>query len=71
LKGPGGILAATEDVEGLRDGMVRILENPVFARELGECGRRSVVENYSLELHVQKYIALFQEKIEEKAARRA
>lgn len=62
--GPGGILAEHENVEQFAQGIATILDHKSVARELGAGGRQSVVENYSLDLHCQRYIDLFQERID-------
>lgn len=61
--GPGGILAAQEDVDQFSLGIATILDHKSVARELGAGARQSVVDNYSLDLHVDRYIRLFEERI--------
>lgn len=62
--GPGGILAEPESIEQFAQGIATILDHKSVARELGAGARQSVVDNYSLDLHCERYIALFQERIE-------
>jgi len=71
LKGPGGIIAPPEDAEQMSAAIERILDDPAVARPLADAARTSVVENYSLDLHVQRYISLFQEKIDQRRSSRA
>lgn len=63
--GPGGILVNQENYEQFSHAMATILDHKSMARELGAGGRHSVMQNYSLDLHCQRYIDLFQEKIEQ------
>ncbi|HVP72505.1 MAG TPA: glycosyltransferase [Phycisphaerales bacterium] len=65
--GPGGILAEPEDVEQFAQGIATILDHKSVARELGAGGRQSVIDNYSLDLHCERYIKLFEEKIAARA----
>jgi glycosyltransferase involved in cell wall biosynthesis len=61
--GPGGILAEPESVEQFSQGIATILEHKSVARELGAGGRQSVIDNFSLDLHCDRYIRLFEEMI--------
>ncbi len=69
--GPGGILADRENVEQLSRGIATILSDQAVGRRLGAAGRRSVIENYSLDLHCRRYIELFEEKIAAQKSHRA
>lgn len=71
LKGPGGIIVPPEDAAQMSEAIARIIEDGSLARTLREGARASVVENYSLDLHVQRYISLFREKIEQREGRSA
>jgi glycosyltransferase involved in cell wall biosynthesis len=61
--GPGGILADSENVEQFSQGIASILEDQAYAHALGTSARTSVLENYSLDLHCERYIKLFEERI--------
>ena len=69
--GPGGILAEPESVEQFAQGIATILDHKSVARELGAGARQSVIDNYSLDLHCERYISLFQERIDAHASRSA
>lgn len=63
--GPGGLIADAENVDQLSQGIIRLLEDRTLNETLRQSARRSVVENYSLDLHCQRYIALYRQKIEQ------
>ncbi|MCI0629867.1 MAG: glycosyltransferase [Phycisphaerales bacterium] len=63
LAGPGGIIAPAEDVEEFGRAIANILVTDELCRALAEGARRSIVENYTLDLHAQRYIALYREKL--------
>lgn len=64
--GPGGFLAETESVEQFSQGIATILDHRSVSRELGAGARQSVIDNYSLDRHCERYIRLFEERIAER-----
>lgn len=63
--GPGGLVVEPENIAQLSQGITRLLEDRALRASLGKSARRSVIELYSLDVHCKKYIALYQEKIEQ------
>ncbi len=61
--GPGGLICEPEDHQQFSEDLARILEQPALRDALGVGGCTSVERNYSLDLHVDRYIALFEERI--------
>ena len=54
-----GCLVDPHDARGWAEAVVGLLENPTRARGLGSSARAFVVENYSLEQIVRRYVALY------------
>ena len=50
-----GICVAPGDVEALRDAICQILKNPEIGVQLGICGRRKVVADYSMDRIFKQY----------------
>jgi glycosyltransferase involved in cell wall biosynthesis len=61
--GPGGVIAPPEDVEAFSTGIAQILEHPAMRDSLRDGARRSVIENYTLDLHCARYVSLYEERI--------
>ena len=49
-----GFLVEEEDVEGMATYMVRLIENPELAIEMGNKGRKNISDNFSLQQHLMK-----------------
>ncbi len=58
------------DAEGLARAITRLLSEPEFARELGECGRVFVTQKYPLARMVEHTIALYEEVVRGEFPRR-
>jgi glycosyltransferase involved in cell wall biosynthesis len=54
-----GLLFRTGDADGLADGVLRLLADPAWARDLGRAGRRRVIERFSTEAKVTRLLALY------------
>lgn len=48
-----GLLVDEHDVEGMSKQMLKVLENKVYAQELGERGKSFIAENFSLQKHLR------------------
>jgi starch synthase len=48
-----GLLYREGDVQGLRDAILRLVDDPSLARRLGQAGRTRVVENFSWQRHAE------------------
>ncbi|MFC1495462.1 glycosyltransferase family 4 protein [Thermodesulfobacteriota bacterium] len=59
-----GFLASPQDIDDLRDNIQKALNNPQLLKEMRANCRRIVMEEYSLEIQAQRYLALYQEIIE-------
>jgi len=58
--GVTGLLVDPDDMAGLADALSRVIQDPSWARRLGENGRAFVQQRYRLEKSVQTLIELFQ-----------
>lgn len=52
IEGKTGLLVAEHDVTGMTENMISLLENPQFAKELGENGKEHIKSNYTLSRHI-------------------
>jgi glycosyltransferase involved in cell wall biosynthesis len=56
-----GILIPAKDAKALENAIYRVLEDNRFAQELGENGRKTVLEKYSVERNVDRLVDLYRE----------
>jgi len=61
-----GYRAIPESVEDLREGITILLEDRAFHDRIAKSAREVAVNEYSLDLHVKRYVALYQEVIEQR-----
>jgi glycosyltransferase involved in cell wall biosynthesis len=66
-----GYLARAEDVQDFSNGIVHLLENGSLRHEMGEQCRTIVVREYSAQLEVQRYIALYDDVLHNRESRAA
>lgn len=59
--GQNGLLVPPKDPEALHDALLRLIENPGLRREMGESGRKLVVERFSDTLVNQQTLELYRE----------
>jgi glycosyltransferase involved in cell wall biosynthesis len=59
--GTTGYLAKPEDAQDLSNGIVQLLENESLRTAMSQQCRAIAVKEYSLELHVQRYIELYRQ----------
>ena len=59
--GVTGYLARPEDVQDLRNGIVQLLEDAPLRQAMGQQCRAIAVQEYSTQLEVQRYIALYRD----------
>lgn len=59
-EGETGIFAKPEDVETLKVGLDRLLENPAFCAELGKNARKKVEQEFSIEENMRKLISIYE-----------
>jgi glycosyltransferase involved in cell wall biosynthesis len=62
--GKNGLLRGFNDVDGLVDSAVEVLEDPSSYRELGAAAQRTVAERYSLETVLPRMLEMYQETIQ-------
>ena len=55
-----GLLSNPDDVKSLSDAVLFFVRNPNEREEMGRRGRSHVKENYSIDLIVDQYLALYQ-----------
>jgi glycosyltransferase involved in cell wall biosynthesis len=60
----GGKLFKVGDIEGLRDAMQYIIDNPEAAQEMGRVGRKQVLEKYELSKIIEMHEALYYRALE-------
>ena len=54
-----GLLVPPGDAPALTSALLRLLEDPAFARRLGQAGRAGVAEHFSLQAMVDGYRGLY------------
>lgn len=59
-----GYLATPEDASDLRQGIVQLLDDPILRDRMSKHCRAIAVEEYSLELQVQRYIELYRQVLQ-------
>jgi glycosyltransferase involved in cell wall biosynthesis len=59
-----GYLAEPENAQDLCDGIVQLLEDEPLRNAMGQQGREIVLKDYTLELHVQRYVALYRQLLQ-------
>jgi glycosyltransferase involved in cell wall biosynthesis len=59
-----GYLAKPENAQDLRDGIVQLLEDEPLRNVMGQQGREIVLKEYTLELNVQRYVALYRQLLQ-------
>ena len=57
--GKTGFVVAADDTSALADAMIRLLENPTLARQLGEAGRIRADDCFSIERCIDAYELLY------------
>jgi len=62
-----GLLVNSDDVEGLSQAMLYLIRNGMKREELGNQGRLSIQENYSIDLIADKYIGLYKRMLNRKS----
>lgn len=60
-----GYLAQPENAAQLRDGIIQLLEDEPRRRAMGQECRRVVLQEYSLDLQVKRYIALYRQLLQQ------
>ncbi|MEL7061605.1 MAG: glycosyltransferase family 4 protein, partial [Acidobacteriota bacterium] len=55
-----GLLVDPLDVSGLAEALVRLLDDPAWARRLGNAGRRRIEAEFSIERIADDYLRLWQ-----------
>jgi len=63
-----GYLAEPENVEDLRAGILRLLEDNSLRALMSEQCRKIVLEEYGLDLHTERHIELYSQMLENKTA---
>jgi len=58
-----GILIEPDNLSRLADGLITLLNHPEIAQEIGPAARRTVEENYSIDIIAQKHLKMYQEMI--------
>src|SRR5690554_6240090 len=53
VDGKTGLLCAEHDVAGMAENMIRVLDDVGYANELGAAGKRNIMENFSMERHIE------------------
>ncbi|HWB19396.1 MAG TPA: glycosyltransferase [Phycisphaerales bacterium] len=66
--GVTGYRAIPESIDDLRDGIASLLENRALHSKIARTAREVAVNEYSLDVHVKKYVALFEEALTKRRA---
>lgn len=64
IQGKTGYLVDEKDEKGMAAGMIKLLENPEKAREMGLLGRAHITENHHQEKQVRKIYELAEQAVE-------
>lgn len=62
--GVDGLLVTASDIEGLAAAIQRLIGSPDLCRDLGEAGRKRVLERYNLHTNIQNLAAVFRRRLE-------
>lgn len=65
VDGINGLLVEPRDAHQLAEAILRLLQDPDFATDLGVAARRTVEHGYSMEEVADRYIKLYQELLDE------
>lgn len=65
LDGQTGFLVEERDVEGMAAAMAKLLSDPGLAAVLGDCGRRRILEGFTIDHHLRQVSELLLQVIEE------
>ena len=68
--GVTGLLAPKGDVNGLRNAIVELIQNPALRSAMSANCRRIVLKEYTLELQARRYIALYEQLLGNKTENR-
>ena len=60
IEGKTGILVTPKDEKSLEEGLIRILSDEAFARELGENARSKVTGEFSIDSNIEQLLAIYQ-----------
>ncbi len=63
IHGKTGLLVEEHDVDGMAENMIKLLENPEIAKEMGEKGKINIKENFTLKRHIEVLDALIQNSV--------
>jgi L-malate glycosyltransferase len=63
--GRNGILVNSEDVQGLSEAILHLVNNRVLGQELGERGRQFIQGNYSIDSVADRYLELYHRLLKE------
>jgi len=63
IDGQTGFLVDEHDVNGMARNMILLLENDEMAKKMGELGRKNIMSNFSMDLHIQRLNGIIQESI--------
>jgi colanic acid/amylovoran biosynthesis glycosyltransferase len=58
-----GILVAPSEVEALTSAIAELMDKPDFRRQLGETGRRQVLQNYELQRNTERLADIFRHRL--------
>ncbi|HJN85487.1 MAG TPA: glycosyltransferase family 4 protein [Patescibacteria group bacterium] len=63
VHGQTGLYVEPEDVQGLAAAMQRLWDDPEEARRMGKLGKRRFKSNYSVDQHMKKIMAVYEELV--------
>jgi len=67
-EGTSGYLVDSEDSDAMAEGILRLLRNPVLARQMGQAGRERVKTQFSMEAMMNRLMNLYDELLAAKNA---
>ncbi|WP_290712613.1 glycosyltransferase [Flavihumibacter sp. CACIAM 22H1] len=63
LDGKTGYLCAEHDIDAMAGNMMKILENPTVAKNMGELSRQRIREHFTLEKHISRIYSSIEEAV--------
>ena len=65
--GENGLLVPPADSAGMSKAVLKIINDPAFAKKLADCAYQKVRENYSLKLMVERTLEVYRQALEERS----
>ena len=57
--GIDGLLVPVKDIAALKEALMKLIDDNKLAKELGKCGQKKVIENYSVEENIKRLVEIY------------